>query len=78
MGMYIVHLGSGMYVELVLYMETWTWLYSILHPLQPSYFLQTNINLTVYCLSKVDFGKSRDIHGHLDIKSDILINPKYS
>lgn len=47
MGMYIVHLGSGMYVELVLYMETWTWLYSILHLLQPSYFLQTNINLTV-------------------------------
>lgn len=33
--MYIVHIGSRMYVELVLYMETWTWLYSILHLLQP-------------------------------------------
>lgn len=55
--MYIVHIGSGMCVELVLYMETWTWLYSILHFFQPLYFLQTNRNLTVYCLFKVDFGR---------------------
>lgn len=48
--MYVVHIGSRMCVELVLYMETWTWLYSILHLLQPLYFLQTNRNLTVYVL----------------------------
>lgn len=55
--MYIVHIGSRMCVELVLYTETWTWLYSMLHLLQPSYFLQTNRNLTVYCLFKDDFGR---------------------
>lgn len=81
--MYIVHISSGMCVELVLYMETWTWLYSTyLASFTTLYFLQSNRNPRVYCLSKVDSrlwrlrSDLRDIHGYLDanqIFSDLNI-----